>query len=349
MHGPAVEVPVTEDAVRRPFGHYGVGKAAIEELLLQETRSGGLRTSILHPGHISGPGWAIINPAGNLNPDVWTRLATGQQVTLPNFGLETVHHVHADDVAQSFELALHRQGASVGESFHVVSERALTLRGFAEAVAGWFGQQADLRFVPFEEFRQESKPEDADATLDHISRSPSASIDKARRLLGYQPRYTSLQAAAEAVQWLQSHGGLDLGGRTLTPVIRMQQCRLLSARAQAACLPGTQRDEHSTRRRTTTRARRSSTKSTLSTGHPGGRLVIAVDRPVARSSHRRSRVTAHRPSGDAATRASSGQLSMPVRGASPSREPVRQRIRSAPTNWTSPTESPIALLPVSRS
>ncbi len=216
VHGPAVEVPVTEDAVRRPFGHYGVGKAAIEELLLQETRSGGLRTSILHPGHISGPGWAIINPAGNLNPDVWTRLATGQQVTLPNFGLETVHHVHADDVAQSFELALHRQGASVGESFHVVSERALTLRGFAEAVAGWFGQQADLRFVPFEAFRQESKPEDADATLDHISRSPSASIDKARRLLGYQPRYTSLQAAAEAVQWLQTHGGLDLGGRTLT-------------------------------------------------------------------------------------------------------------------------------------
>ncbi len=215
VHGPAVEVPVTEDAVRRPFGHYGVGKAAIEELLLHETRSGGLRTSILHPGHISGPGWAIINPAGNLNPDVWTRLATGQQVTLPNFGLETVHHVHADDVAQSFELALHRQGASVGESFHVVSERALTLRGFAEAVAGWFGQQADLRFVPFEAFRQESKPEDADATLDHISRSPSASIDKARRLLGYQPRYTSLQAAAEAVQWLQAHGRLDLGGRTL--------------------------------------------------------------------------------------------------------------------------------------
>jgi nucleoside-diphosphate-sugar epimerase len=215
VHGPAVEVPVTEDAVRRPFGEYGVGKAAIEQLLLRETRSGGLRTTILHPGHISGPGWAIINPAGNLNLDVWTKLATGQQVTLPNFGLETVHHVHADDVAQSFELALHRQSVSVGESFHVVSDRALTLRGFAEAVAGWFGQQADLRYVPFEQFRQESKPDDADATLNHIAHSPSASIEKARRLLGFQPRYTSLQAAAEAVQWLQAHGQLDLGGRTL--------------------------------------------------------------------------------------------------------------------------------------
>lgn len=215
VHGQAVEVPVTEDAVRRPFGDYGVAKAAIEQLLLRETRNGGLRTTILHPGHISGPGWAIINPAGNLDLDVWTKLATGAQLTLPNFGLETVHHVHPDDVAQSFELALHRQSASVGESFHVVSDRALTLRGFAEAVAGWFGQQADLRFVPFEQFRQENKPEDADATLDHISHSPSLSIEKARRLLGFQPRYTSLQAAAEAVQWLQAHGQLDLGGRPL--------------------------------------------------------------------------------------------------------------------------------------
>ena len=209
VHGPAVEVPVTEDAVRRPFGHYGVGKAAIEQLLLQETRSGGLRTSILHPGHISGPGWAIINPAGNLNPDVWTRLATGQQVTLPNFGLETVHHVHADDVAQSFELALHRQGASVGESFHVVSERALTLRGFAEAVAGWFGQQARIRFLPWEEWRSAVSEKEAKITWDHIARSPVCSIRKAERLLGYRPRYRSLEAVRESLAWLAANGVIE--------------------------------------------------------------------------------------------------------------------------------------------
>jgi nucleoside-diphosphate-sugar epimerase len=212
VHGPAVEVPVTEDAVRRPFGDYGIGKAAIEEMLLHESRRGRLRCVVLHPGHISGPGWPVINPTGNLDLDIWTRLATGQTVTLPNFGLETVHHVHADDVAQAFQLALGRQSVAVGESFHVVSERALTLRGFAEAVAGWFGRAAQLRFVAFDEYERATSPEHAQATWEHISRSPSASIAKARRLLGYAPRYTSLQAVAEAVAWLQSDGQLELPG-----------------------------------------------------------------------------------------------------------------------------------------
>lgn len=213
VHGPATEVPVTEDAVRRPFGDYGIGRAEIEALLLHEARASGLRATVLHPGHISGPGWPVINPAGNLDLGVWSALARGETVTLPNFGLETVHHVHADDVAQAFQRALERQGAAVGESFHVVSERAVTLRGFAQAVAGWFGREADLRFVTYEQFRSQVAAEDAAATWEHISRSPSISIDKARRLLGYAPRYTSLQAVAEALRWLRDTGQVDLGDR----------------------------------------------------------------------------------------------------------------------------------------
>ncbi len=211
VHGTATEVPVTEEAVRRPRGEYGIGKAEIEDLLLRESRSaGGLRSVVLHPGHISGPGWRVINPVGNLDLEVWEKLATGRQLVLPNFGLETVHHVHADDVAQGFQRAIERQSEAAGNSFHIVSERALTLRGFAEAVAGWFGQEAALTFAPFDEFRAQTTPESAATTLEHISRSPSASIVKARRLLGYSPRYTSLEAVAEAVDWLHRDGQLAL-------------------------------------------------------------------------------------------------------------------------------------------
>jgi len=61
---------------------------------------------VLHPGHISGPGWPVITPAGNLDPGVWTRLATGRPLALPDHGLGVLHHVHADDMAQAFERAL---------------------------------------------------------------------------------------------------------------------------------------------------------------------------------------------------------------------------------------------------
>lgn len=215
VHGTAVEVPVTEDAPRRPFGDYGTQKAAIEELLLAEADRGALTCTVLHPGHIVGPGWPPVNPVGNFNVEVFGRLARGEQLVLPNFGLETVHHVHADDVAQAFVLALGDPAVASGQAFHVVSERAVTLRGYAERVAAWFGQRAQMSFEPFSTWAASWAPADAEATWEHISRSPSMSIEKAAKVLGYRPRYSSLQAVFESLTWLVDHGQVGSEGRSL--------------------------------------------------------------------------------------------------------------------------------------
>jgi nucleoside-diphosphate-sugar epimerase len=120
--------------------------------------------------------------------------------------METVHHVHADDVAQAFQQAIGHWSSAVGESFHVVSPAALSLRGYAESVAAWFGQPARLRFTSWEEWRRGVSEEEAAATWSHIAHSPNCSIEKARRQLEYRPRYSSLQAVFEAVRWLQGNG-----------------------------------------------------------------------------------------------------------------------------------------------
>jgi nucleoside-diphosphate-sugar epimerase len=205
VHGPSVQVPTTEEQPRRPFGEYGIQKAAIEAYLLDEARRNGFPATILHPGHIVGPGWTPLNPAGHFNPQVFTQLARGDELALPNLGLETVHHVHADDVAQAFMQALANRSGALGESFHVVSPAALTLRGYAESIAAWFGQPARLRFLPWEEWRATVSPAEAAATWDHIAHSPSCSIAKAQRLLEYRPRYSSLQAVCESVAWQMAH------------------------------------------------------------------------------------------------------------------------------------------------
>jgi nucleoside-diphosphate-sugar epimerase len=206
VHGPSVIVPTTEEQPRRPFGKYGIQKAAIEQYLLSESRTHGFPAAVLHPGHIVGPGWNPLNPAGHFDPTVFDRLAKGEELTLPNLGLETVHHVHADDVACSFHQAMINRSASIGESFHVVSGAALTLRGYAEEVAGWFGRKALLRFLPWEEWKQTTSEENAGATWDHIAHSPNCSIAKGRRLLEYHPRYTSLEAVKESVDCLMKKG-----------------------------------------------------------------------------------------------------------------------------------------------
>ena len=213
VHGPSAVVPTTEAQPRAPFGDYGIQKAAIETYLLDAARRGQFPATVLHPGHIVGPGWAPLNPAGHFNPAVFTQLAAGAELVLPNLGLETVHHVHADDVAQAFERALDHWGAAVGESFHVVSPAALTLRGYAEAMAAWFAQPAQVSFLPWPEWRTTVTEAEANATWDHIAHSPNCSIAKAERLLQYRPRYSSLQAVYEAVQWLIADGQVRLPQR----------------------------------------------------------------------------------------------------------------------------------------
>jgi len=195
-----------EEQPRRPFGDYGIQKAAIEEYLLGEARRNGFPATVLHPGHIVGPGWPPLNPAGHFNLRVFEILARGEELALPNLGLETVHHVHAEDVAQAFERAMANWSAAVGESFHVVSPAALTLRGYAESMAAWFGREARLRFLPWDEWKKTVSGEEAACTWDHIAHSPNASIAKARRLLGYEPRYRSLEAVRESVEWLVRAG-----------------------------------------------------------------------------------------------------------------------------------------------
>ena len=124
VHGPAARVPVTEDEPRTAYGEYGTGKAAIEVLLHRETVAGGVPSVVLHPGHISGPGWPVITPAGNLDP--------------------------------------------IGASFHVVSEQAMTMRGLAAGVAGWFGRAPLLDLVDWPEFERRVGAEHAAVSRDHV-------------------------------------------------------------------------------------------------------------------------------------------------------------------------------------
>ena len=195
-HNPAV--PAGEDDPLNPFGDYGIGKAEIETWLLDKAR-GGFPATVFRPGHIVGPGWAPLNPAGHFNIDVFSRIKRGEELALPNFGNETVHHVHAEDVAQLVMRAIANRDAAVGQAFNAVSAQALNLRGYAEAMFRHFGHAPALSFAAFDDWARGVAPEDATATWEHIQRSQCHSIDKGRRLIGYSPRYTSLQAVEEAV------------------------------------------------------------------------------------------------------------------------------------------------------
>ena len=212
-HGFSTQVPTPEHAPKFPFGEYGVQKKLIEDYLLDAARKDGLPVTLIHPGHIVGQGWVPLNPAGHFNAAAFETIARVETLTLANFGMETVHHVHADDIAALIMAALANWRGSTGESFHAVSEQAVTLRGFAEAMYRWFGHEPKLAFQPYEAWAKTQSKEDAQATWEHIARSPNCSMEKARRILGFRPRYGSIEAVQQSVQWLIEHSQITFGSK----------------------------------------------------------------------------------------------------------------------------------------
>ena len=93
----------------------------------------------------------------------------------------------------------------------MVAEQAMTLRGLAAGVARWFGRGPVLDFVGWDEFTRRAGPEHAEVTREHTFRSITASIARAREVLGYAPRYSSLAALREALAWLVANGQADVG------------------------------------------------------------------------------------------------------------------------------------------
>ena len=161
-----------------------------------------------------------INPQGNFNTDVYSLIARGEELVLPNLGLEMLHHVHADDVAQWILCAIEHRAASIGEVFNTVSSQALTLRGYAEAMYRWFGREPRLSFAPFDQWKLGLEKRDAETSWGHIMRSSCVSIEKSRQRLEYNPRFSSLEAIQQSVK------ALIASGRITVPEKRLAQSRI---------------------------------------------------------------------------------------------------------------------------
>ena len=212
VYGHLTTVPSTECEPTFPIDDYGKKKMEMEEYLMGMANREGFPATSFRPGHIVGEGWSPVNPQGNLNLEVFEIIARGDELVLPNIGLEMLHHVHADDVALWVMCAIDNRAASIGECFNTVSSQSLTMRGYAEAMYRHFGKEPRLSYAPLEQWKQGRAEADAQTTTSHVTHSPCASIEKSRKRLGYSPRYTSLEGVQESVKALIAAGKIAVPG-----------------------------------------------------------------------------------------------------------------------------------------
>ena len=210
VYGHTAAVPAGEDEPLNPFGEYGIDKAEIEKWLMHEARTTGFPATIFRPGQIVGEGWTPITPLANDKAAVFSKMARGEEIVLPNLGLETVNHVHAADISQLIQRAITNRSVAIGETFNAVSDTALNLRGYAETIFTWFGFEPKIAYVPYEEWMKlQPTPEEAHHSWEHFARSSCLSIEKARRKLGYEPAYSSISGVKESITWLIENGKVE--------------------------------------------------------------------------------------------------------------------------------------------
>lgn len=200
-HGRAEFLPACDEHAGEPIDQYGMSKYECDSYLQEQYRRYGFPYTSIKPGHISGPGWIIINPLGNKDTGVFQDIADGKEICLPNFGMETLHHIHANDVAQMFMDAIANRNRALGESFIAVADDSMTLYGYAKAMYRFFNREPRIKFLAWEQWCEYMKDEEQiRTTYNHIARSGYFSNEKAKRLLDYHPRYSVLDTVEESVR-----------------------------------------------------------------------------------------------------------------------------------------------------
>lgn len=191
VHGHVEHPPADETAPFAPGDIYQATKAEAEALALAFHRKRGLPVAVVRPGAIYGPGETRLLK-------LFRAIARGRYAIVGT-GRTFYHPVYIDDLVSGFLLALDRPEA-VGEAFLVCGPSYVSQADLAALVAKhtggrvlpfriparpiqWAGDLVEAICVPLG-----LEPPLHRRRVDFWTKSRAFTIEKARRLLGYDPK-----------------------------------------------------------------------------------------------------------------------------------------------------------------
>jgi nucleoside-diphosphate-sugar epimerase len=200
MYGPPRQVPTPERTQGPfPFEFYRARYQHLQELLVAK---GGPAVTGIMPSNICGPGKIPIDPYGTRELAVHKAMASGLEIVLPYDGLILVGPADAEDVAEVFALAAEQPDKSANRMFNAAAAYALTFADLVTTYSRIYGVEIPVRSVEWDEFDLIVRPT-PDQRYHHEAHM-CADITAARRILGYEPKYTPETALQRAVEWMRS-------------------------------------------------------------------------------------------------------------------------------------------------
>ena len=191
---------------------YGGFKAASERAMLDRHARSGFPASVVRPAAIYGPS----NNIYDMETPMFLRLRQGRPVLLPHSGLVTVSYGHVDDLCRMM-IGMTGAPEAMGEVFNATAE-AVTTRRYVETLASIVGCEANI--VPVPDDVLGSLPPRVFGHLFSDRHHAVLSMDKARRLLGFEPAYDFRRGHEQTYEWFLAQGRADLDEALVDPVWR---------------------------------------------------------------------------------------------------------------------------------
>jgi UDP-glucose 4-epimerase len=188
VYGDAELLPISEDTPLKPISPYAVSELAAESYALAFHKAYGLQTVCLRYFNVYGPRQAYNSYTGAITLFV-NQLLNNQCVTIFGDGEQTRDFVYVEDVASANTLALTSREA-VGKAFNIGTGAATSINILVKTLVKIIG-------------RSNVKPLHAKAKLGEIRHS-AASIEKARKILGFTPSFSIDSGLRQLVKWYTS-------------------------------------------------------------------------------------------------------------------------------------------------
>lgn len=211
VHGSVLEIPANESTPFNPLDLYQETKLLAEQEVWRHHHETGLPVSVVRPISMFGP--------GDRRMLKLFRMIQKRRFVMVGDGAALFQPAYIDDVVDGFLLCL-RNDKALGEAFIVGGEEYVPLRDLVGMIASELGVPppwlrvplgpiltlADLCekcFVPFG-----LEPPLHRRRVSFFQNNRAFSIDKARRLLGFQPQMQLRDALRSTIGWYQANGWL---------------------------------------------------------------------------------------------------------------------------------------------
>lgn len=185
VYGNSPVLPKSEDLIVQPLSPYAISKYVGEMYSAFFSGSHGVETVCLRYFNVYGPRQNPNSQYAAVIPIFITLMLNGKTPTVYGDGYQSRDFVHVDDVVTANLLAASSENVS-GEVFNIAFGVSFSLNQLVDILNQVFGTQIKARYEP--------------ERIGDV-KSSRASIEKARRALGYAPSINFEEGLRRTVEW----------------------------------------------------------------------------------------------------------------------------------------------------